>query len=334
MRTRPIRILSTRIGKKCRDSAVAEIIGVVLIFAIVITLFTTFILWYVPATGTMNEQHYEVQNQNAFYSMADGLSDTGVSQGKSVSYSFSLGVQGVPPFSPSNPSSISFSTAYDNFSASMSYGVTVTYTPSSGTLHYYNLTESYNATGVFKSNVDTQFTTPTYFDLQDGFLIQTQGNSNPPLGIGPLPISLNNTTAGGITLGSSLLNFSGPSSTVSSVGSSMVSLYYNKVNSTSFTVGKPALVNGTSATINSITVNSFKYQLNGKYSSQWDYSFFHSYNSSSASFNSISGIGSWNFTSLPFLAKVSGDTLDITSTSAVSVSSVDFSYMQLNVNSI
>lgn len=334
MSAKPCNILFKRFRKKYHDSAVAEIIGVILIFAIAITLFTTFIVWYVPATGTVNEQNYEVQTQHSFYSLADGLSSSQIAQGQSASYSFPLGIQGVPPFSPSNPTSISFSTGYDNFSAAVSLRATVSYTPAAGGISYYNLTENYSGKGVFKSDVLTQFTTPTYFDLQDGFLIQSQGSSSPALGVGPIPVTLNNTTGQGITLGSTLLNISGQSTTASAVGNTMVTLYYNTVNRTEFTVGESSFINGTAATINQITLDYYYYNITGIYTDQWDYAFYHSFNNSAAVNSHILSVSAWNFTGLPFQASNTAGNFNIRSLNQVSLDSLGLNYQKLSVTSI
>ncbi len=44
--------------KKESDNAVSEIIGAILLFAIASVLLTSFILWYVPSTGTNNDLTY------------------------------------------------------------------------------------------------------------------------------------------------------------------------------------------------------------------------------------------------------------------------------------
>lgn len=334
MSAKPCNILFRRINRKYKNSAVAEIIGVILIFAIAITLFTTFIVWYVPATGTVNEQNYEVQTQNSFYGLADGLSSSHISQGQSVSYSFPLGVQGVPPFSPANPTSVSFSTGYDNFSATVSFRATVTYTPAAGGTSYFNISENYTGKGVFKSDVQTQFTTPTYFDMQDGFIIQSQGNANPALGVGPIPVTLNNTIGQGITLGSSLLNVSGQSTTASAVGSTMVTLYYNTINDTAFTTGDSSYINGTTASIDNITLDYYYYNVTGIYTNQWDYAFYHSFNNSAAQNSQITSLPIWNFTALPFQASKSAGEFSVQSVNPVNLASIDIVYQQINISSI
>lgn len=319
--------------KRKNDSAVAEVIGTVLIFAIAVSLFTTFILWYVPSTGTANEQHYYEETQNAFYKFANELADSQSTQGQAIYYSFPMGINGVPPFSPSEPTSVSFSRNFDNFSASLGYSLTVTYTNSTGTLFYYNTSQHYLGKGVFKSNAETQFTTPTSYDLQDGFLIQDQGRSNPATAVGPLPVSLN-STGGRISMGSSLFNISGPSTTESSIGSTMVTLYYSSVNRTSYTTGELASINGTIGYIDSISMNSFNYNISSVFVNQWNYAFYQQFNNSGISYGKINTINSWNFSTLPFKVTVTGQKVSVSSSGRTILSSVDISAVDLSVNSL
>lgn len=316
------------------DSAVAEVLGTILIFAIAISLFTTFVLWYVPATGTVNEQHYDQLTQNAFYKFSNDLADSNAAQGQSVSYSFPTGISGIPPFSPSTPTSVSFSRNFDNFSVSLYYSLTLSYSNSTGAVHYYNTTQHYIGKGVFKSAAQTQFTTPTSYDLQDGFLIQEQGRSNPATAIGPLPVSMATPSPGTISMGSSIYNVSGPSETSSSVGSSMVTLYYNSVNSTKYSLGQLASINGTIGKVDTITLNSFFYNVTSTSIAQWNLAFYKQFNSTGATLQQSQLQKNWNFTGFPFDVTFAGSSISITNRNSVSLHSTDFSAYSINVNSV
>lgn len=324
------RVLNARFRR--RDDAVAEIIGTVLIFAVAITLFTTFIMWYVPATGTANEQHYDQQTQNAFFGMADTVS-SGASQGQTVNIAMPLGIQGVPPFSSSRPTTVSFTRNADNFSAFMSYNITIEYTVS-GVNHYYNTSANVTGRGVFRSNALTQFTTPVSYDLQDGFLIQNNGGSNRATATGSLPVSLNTTSSGGVALGAGMLDFSGPSVSASSTGSSMISLLYSSVNNTVLTNGNIASINGTVGQIRNITLNSFSYGVTGTYMQQWNNAFYQEYNTTGAKYGYTSGLHSWNFSNYAAHATISGQSLAIHTDSSISLASIDVSYHVIKVNSV
>ena len=107
------------------DKAVSEIIGAILLFAIASVLLTSFILWYVPSTGTNNDISYQSSTQNAFSSLDSKMINPSVTPGSGISQSFSLGISGTPPFTPSQSTNLYYS---NNFNANLSYGMNVNYT--------------------------------------------------------------------------------------------------------------------------------------------------------------------------------------------------------------
>ncbi len=106
------------------DNAVSEIIGAILLFAIASVLLTSFILWYVPSTGTNNDITYQSQTQQSFSSLDSKILSPSLTPGSSISQSMPLGINGVPPFSPSQSTNLYYS---KNFNASLSYNANVTY---------------------------------------------------------------------------------------------------------------------------------------------------------------------------------------------------------------
>ena len=106
------------------DNAVSEIIGAILLFAIASVLLTSFILWYVPSTGTNNDITYQSQTQQSFSSLDSKILSPSLTPGSSISQSMPLGIGGVPPFSPSQSTNLYYS---KNFNASLSYKTNVTY---------------------------------------------------------------------------------------------------------------------------------------------------------------------------------------------------------------
>lgn len=106
------------------DNAVSEIIGAILLFAIASVLLTSFILWYVPSTGTNNDITYQSQTQQSFSSLDSKILSPSLTPGSSISQSMPLGISGVPPFSPSQSTNLYYS---KNFNASLSYNANVTY---------------------------------------------------------------------------------------------------------------------------------------------------------------------------------------------------------------
>jgi hypothetical protein len=106
------------------DSAVSEIIGAILLFAIASVLLTSFILWYVPSTGTNNDIKYQSSTQQSFSSLDSKMQSSSFVPGKSISQSFPLGISGTPPFTPTESTNLHYSS---NFNGSMRYNSTINY---------------------------------------------------------------------------------------------------------------------------------------------------------------------------------------------------------------
>ena len=106
------------------DSAVSEIIGAILLFAIASVLLTSFILWYVPSTGTNNDITYQSGTQQSFASLDSKLLSPSLTTGSAISQSFPLGISGTPPFTPSQSTNLYYS---HNFNGSLTYDFTVNY---------------------------------------------------------------------------------------------------------------------------------------------------------------------------------------------------------------
>lgn len=107
------------------DKGVSEIIGAILLFAIASVLLTSFILWYVPSTGTNNDISYQGSTQSAFSSLDSKMLNPSVTPGSGLSQSFPLGISGTPPFTPSQSTNLYYS---KNFNATLKYGMDVNYT--------------------------------------------------------------------------------------------------------------------------------------------------------------------------------------------------------------
>jgi archaeal flagellin N-terminal-like domain len=66
------------------DNAVSEIIGAILLFAIASVLLTSFILWYVPSTGTNNDLSYQGGTQNSFSSLDSKMLSSSLTPGSAI----------------------------------------------------------------------------------------------------------------------------------------------------------------------------------------------------------------------------------------------------------
>lgn len=295
------------------DAAVAEVVGAVLIFAILISLFTTFMLWYVPTTATANENAYQLNSMNSFSSLESQLHTGNPSVGDSITQNIPLGINGVPPFSPSVDTQISYSHDNASFSVQSSFQVNVNFT------YLYNnktLNETFNgaasASGQISGYGNTQFVLPVGYYIQDGILIRDTPQGSVVAGNGPLPVIAANNS-GGLHISASSYDINGTDSSTSAVGTSLLNLQYANVNITEFKVGDEAVINGYEAIVNDINLTYFFYNITSDSFHDAIYnSFYQQYNSSTSSTVPL-GVTSWNFSNLPMLANMSGNTIAISS---------------------
>ncbi|MFG1555824.1 MAG: hypothetical protein AAE985_05105 [Thermoplasmataceae archaeon] len=157
--------------KDNEDSAVSEIIGALLLFAIGTTVLTGFILWYVPSTGMTNDQGYQSATQSAFTTLDSKILSPSLAPGSAVSQSFPLGVSGAPPFSSPTDSSLCYS---NNFSASMKENYS---------LNYYNRITYVNNTIIANANAtNSNIYNNIYADNQFAYSVSFIENGLSPNG--------------------------------------------------------------------------------------------------------------------------------------------------------
>lgn len=118
-----------------RDSAVATVIGALLLTALAVTFFTAYTLWYVPTTTTNNIGTVITSQASAYDSLSEKM-QANVYPGELITQSFPLGYGGAPPFSQASDSSLSFLNNTTVLSGKLSYGMNLTLTnttlPASG----------------------------------------------------------------------------------------------------------------------------------------------------------------------------------------------------------
>lgn len=105
-----------------KDRAVSEIIGTILIFGIVIIMFTTFITVYIPDIGARNDSAFQSGTQNSLQAFSSQLLSTNTINGTHVSYSIPMGIQSAF-FNPSTSSILGYSNS--TFSMSLAYNLSI-----------------------------------------------------------------------------------------------------------------------------------------------------------------------------------------------------------------
>lgn len=106
-----------------KDEGVSEIIGTILVFSITVSIFTSFIMWYVPYMGQTQDNTFQSATQQSMSGLLEGMSSHHLSAGSSVQTSLPLGINGAF-LSSASPTSLSFynSKAY---SSKISYNISV-----------------------------------------------------------------------------------------------------------------------------------------------------------------------------------------------------------------
>jgi YVTN family beta-propeller protein len=107
-----------------RNKAVSEIIGTMLVFAILISVLTAFELWYVPSTQTTYEEQFQVNSQESLSSLISDLENPNLQTGQIISQSLPMGIQG-SFLTTSTQSSVEFQNS--GYNATLSYRVGINY---------------------------------------------------------------------------------------------------------------------------------------------------------------------------------------------------------------
>ncbi|KAA8923121.1 hypothetical protein [Thermoplasma sp.] len=228
---------------KREDNAVAEIIGTVLIFVIVVTLLTAYASWYVP----LQEQ----RSQQAFYQNAisaeNELSAKAI-QGYSFVQSFPAGISG--GFGNTFDTYLSFlNLSYGNFNAKLSVVLAA-----GGKTVYDNYTLNFTQSGIISAYPSSNFLMQMSVNDYGSFV--TDGS----VFYGPLFIRTSNSS-----FSLSLVRMSGENFSESSSSSMYVSgtaMYHDFIY---FNVNGSVPYNGTEATVRSIEMDGMNYTITGPF---------------------------------------------------------------------
>lgn len=317
-----------KVSRKRDDNGVAEVVGAVLLFAVVISLFTSFMVWYIPAQTTNNEVHYELQAKSSLGNLVSAMHADAPPQGSVISENIALGISGVSFFS--SPQSTEFSilpqsTGY-NSTVTFSVALNVTSTGGQTSTKYFNAT--YNSTGILSTNGNTEYITQISYLVEDGTLFQYYGTSQPANSLGPLPLGIVNNS-GTYAVNVQMYNISGQSEVYSSTQPQVINLQVNNGTYSTYTNNSLTTFGGVQYTVNRITLESLDYHINSSLVNAWDYGFFGQYNSSLSSYQNVVALSAWNFGSSPFTATVSGSDFGVSSNAPMILSSFSTQYIAL-----
>jgi flagellin-like protein len=317
-------------GKNSQDKAVAEVIGTILIFAIVISLLTTFVMWYVPNVSTSNEQNYQAASETSMISIASSLSSTNFVSGSTVSFPVSIGIKGVSPFS--GPSDTSLNFVGNGFTSLMNVSFNVNYTNSTGIKHNYSINIIDYSSGTLFSSGNTQFINPVDFVIEDGYLLADYGLVQPSFGYGPLPFDAVNNS-GSVSLSVNSINMTGPTISTAGYGSTILELNSENASVLQYSKGGISAVNGSISYVNSIYLSSFNYTITTPFISAWNFSMYTQYNSS-IQYSPVKNNTSWYFGSVPFETSIYSGKISVFSLHAMEIDSINIHYAKLGVVSV
>lgn len=315
-----------RVSRKQEDSGVAEIVGAILLFAVLISLFTSFIAWYVPVQTTNNEVHYEQQTKSSMGSLISQIHNGVPDSASTLSQSIDLGISGVSIFSSSQDTEFSVLPGSTSFNASMAVQLVLNVTSPSGGLSNLYVNESYTASGIMASNGNTEYVTPINYVIEDGALFQNYGGSQPSNTLGPMPVGIVNNS-GQYGLSVSVYGIGGQSVTYSASQSEIVNLYVNTSLYNSYVNGSSASLSGSLYTINRITLSNLNYTLNGTLLNAWNFGLFSKFNNTNPGYSNVVGLSVWNFSGLPFRAYLYGNQLSLVNSRVVNLSSFSSEYL-------
>lgn len=313
-----------RISLKSEDRGVAEVVGAILLFAVVITLFTSFMVWYIPAQSSANETHYELQDKAAMGNLVSALHSSSSTSGSTISSTVPLGISGVSIFSQAQDTQFFLLPQSTSFNATMTFSLVLNLTGNSGfATHYLNV--SHNLSGIMATSGSTQYITAINYLVEDGSLFQAYGNNRPSNNLGPLPIGLSGGTGHySVSLWASEL--SGSSETFSSTGSQVVNLLVNATTLSSYVNGSTTSISGTSYSINSISLLSLNYTFRGNMANAWNYAFYSQYNGTVTPYSTLMALSGWNFARSPLIASSFGNAFSVAFSGNMSLASFSSQY--------
>ncbi|WP_297217979.1 hypothetical protein [Thermoplasma sp.] len=230
------------------DNAVAEIIGTVLIFVIVVTLLTAYASWYVPLQEQRSQQEF-YQNSIA----AENALSAKVMEGYSFVQNFPAGISG--GFGNTFDTYLSFiNETYGSFSASFSVLLN-----SSGKNVYENYSVNYVQSGYISAYPSASFLESLYINDYGNFI--TDGSTF----YGPMFIRMSNDT-----FCVSLAHLVGKNFSESSSSSVYIAGSVLERSLTAISINQTIYVNGTPATVKSITMTVMNYGLAGSFTGSFE----------------------------------------------------------------
>ena len=270
---------------KDADKGVAVIIGALLLMVIVVSLSSTYLLWYIPSNGAKQDTLYQGNELQSLVALQEKMNDSDLLStglGEHVTQSFPLGISGSPPFEGPTSTSI----IYDNTTQtylSMLYG--------NYTLEVYNNSHThsiiypfdYVSIGTVSLIGNTAYVTRYSFIMQDSLVIEYSQTNNISMPITKFPIYMTGKSSS-INLTTSIFNVTGTTESDSGYSSNIFTTELSSLNSTSVYVNDNITISspngGYSAVVKKITLDNLNYSVHSDYIGAMNYSLGQSFNNS------------------------------------------------------
>ena len=286
---------------KTADQGVAVIIGALLLMVIIVSLSSTYLLWYIPANGAKQDTLYQGNELQSIVSLQEKMNNSDLLSaglGEHVTQSFPLGISGSPPFQGPTSTSIIYDNSTQTY-VSMLYG--------NYTLEVYNNSHThsiiypfdYVSIGTVSLVGNTAYVTSYSFVMQDSMVIEYSQTNNISMPITKFPLYMTGKSSS-INLTTSIFNVTGTTESDSGYSSNIFTTELSALNSPSIYVNDNITISspngGYSAVVKKITLDNLNYSVYSDYIGAINYSLGQCYNNSIVpSFNVPNAVYNWQF---------------------------------------
>lgn len=320
------------------DKGVAVIIGALLLMVIIVSLSSTYLLWYIPSNGAKQDTLYQENELQAMTSLQEKMNDSSLLNsglGVHITQSFPLGISGSPPFEGPTSTSITYDNSTQTY-MSMLYG--------NYTLSVYNNSKEYSiiypfnyiSVGTLSLIGNTPYVTKYSFIMQDSMPIEYSPANNISIPITKFPLFLSGKQ-GSINLTASIFNVTGPNESDSGYSSNIFTTELSSLNSSSLYVGDNITVSsrngGYTTVIRNITLDNLNYSVYSAYIGGMNYSLGQSYNHSIVPSLNVPNVPyDWQFSNYDQIhVKMEDRFLQLQLYGKLYLNSISISYLGLNI---
>ncbi len=310
-------------GMQRRDSAVAVVIGTILLIAISISLLTSYLFWFLPYQGTLNEQNYYLATESAFNSLDSKMINTQLVPGAFATQPINMGVPGEPPFTSATDTTVLFSNQSSTNSFSLHLVFNLTFSTAQGHQNA-SASEYFNSSGLLYTAAQMQYVISYGFAITNGLVIRDQGTQSNLISNTHFLFSNNSDN---FSLYTSMLDLAGKSSSVGGYGSTVFQAEYLSVKNQTLSVGANSTSFNSSiiGTISSINVLGLSLNITSPFANAYDRALIIQYNGSA-----LSSSSHW-FISHALVVNLTGNNLLVKNIKILNVEALSVEFLQAEI---